>query len=291
MKKFHLISFASWEERFFLGTLRVCESINIDSTTIFYSKKFANETENNRHLLINKLAEKNIEYHLDEVELSSQSSCWKTIKAYFDIHKIGKNVLVDITTMPREIIWYIFLILKQKKATIEYLYHRPDQYGDWLTEDTDIPRFPLKLSGISDVSKETFLLIVTGFDHIRTEQICNYFEPDKICFAIQTGNQFNNKTLNFLAHKSLIKEQDAMTIDIDCYDTDCGESKLSKIVERYIHSHNLILASLGPKQSAVALFRLAMKFPEIALCYAPSKKINLQYSLGCGESIKGPVYP
>lgn len=237
------------------------------------------------------MAEKNIEYRLEGVDFSSQSSCWKTIKNYFDSQKIGKNVLVDITTMPREIIWYIFLLLKQKKATVQYLYHKPDKYGDWLTEDTDVPRFPLKLSGLSDISKETFLIIVTGYDYARAEQICNYFEPDLVCFAIQSGKQFNNTTLNLEAHKSLIKELDALTIDIDCYGGDCGESQLSKIIEEYIPSHNLILASLGPKQSAVALFRLAMQYPEIALCYAPSKKINMQYSFGCGESFRGPVIP
>jgi hypothetical protein len=291
MKKLHLISFAGWEERFFLGASRACDKMKFDTATIFYSQKYSKETEDNRVKLIDKLNARNIKYYLKEVDFSSQSSCWKSIKSYFDMQKIGKNVIVDITTMPREIIWYIFLLLRQNKANVEYIYHKPERYGDWLTEDTDMPRFPLKLSGLSDISKKTFLIIVTGYDYARAEQICNYFEPDKVCFAIQSGQQFNNTSLNSKAHESLIEEVGALTIDIDCYGDDCGEKQLSKIIEEYISTHNLILASLGPKQSAVALFRLAMKHPEIALCYAPSKKINMQYSLGCGDGYRGPVIP
>ena len=291
MKKFHLISFAAWEERFFLGASRACEDIKFERATIFYSRKYSKETDDNRTKLANKLSEKNIECQIEEVDFSSQPTCWKAVKNYFDSHKIGKNVLVDITTMPREIIWYIFLFLKQKKANVEFIYHKPVSYGSWLTEDTDIPRFPLKLSGLSDISKKTFLLIVTGYDPDRAEQICNYFEPDKVCFAIQSGKQFDNISLNLKAHKALIEEFDALTIDINCYGNDWGEEQLSKIIKEYVSTHNLILASLGPKPSAVALFRLAVKYPEVALCYAPSKKFNMHYSSGCGDSYRGAVIP
>lgn len=289
MKKFHLISFAGWEERFLLGASRACENIKFDTATIFYSQEYSKETQDNRNNLVKKLDEKSIHYSIEEVDFTSQSSCWKTFKKYFDSQKIGKNVIVDITTMPREIIWYIFLLLKQKKAKVEYIYHKPEGYGGWLTEDPGVPRFPLKLSGLSDISKKTFLVIVTGYDPARTEQICNYFEPDRICLAIQTGQQFNNTLLNSKAHELLIEDVDALTINIDCYGDDCGEEQISKIIEEQISTHNLILASLGPKQSAVALFRLAMKYPEIALCYAPSKKINMGYSFGCGNSYRGHV--
>lgn len=291
MKKFHLISFAGWEERFLLGASRACESIKFDTATIFYSQEYSKETQDNRDNLVKKLNEKSIHHSIEEVNFVSQSSCWKTLKSYFDTQPIGRNVIVDITTMPREIIWYIFLLLKQKKSVVEYIYHKPEGYGAWLTEEPDTPRFPLKLSGLSDISKKTFLIIVTGYDPARAEQICNYFEPEKICFAIQTGKQFDNALLNSKAHKSLAEDVDALTIDIDCYGKDCGEEQLSKMIEEHISTHNLILASLGPKQSAVALFRLSMMYPEIALCYAPSKKINMEYSFGCGDSYRGRVIP
>jgi len=49
------------------------------------------------------------------------------------------------------------------------------------------------------------------------------------------------------------------------------------------------MASLGPKLSAVALYRLHKKYPQTGLVYAPAKEFNPQYSYGITESIIGEL--
>ncbi len=42
----------------------------------------------------------------------------------------GRSVLVDISTMPRQVIWWICSALKSAQCELEYVYHRPETYPD-----------------------------------------------------------------------------------------------------------------------------------------------------------------
>ena len=51
----------------------------------------------------------------------------------------------------------------------------------------------------------------------------------------------------------------------------------------------MIMSSLGPKPSAVALYKVCRKIPQVALVYAPSKEFNKEYSYGIGRKIVGKL--
>ena len=49
------------------------------------------------------------------------------------------------------------------------------------------------------------------------------------------------------------------------------------------------MSSLGPKPSAIALYRLKKKYPQTSLAYTPSNEFNRDYSYGIGEKCTGQL--
>lgn len=291
MDKYQLITFAGWEDRFILGARQIFSEKHISSVTLFYSKEFSHATAKNRTLFRRECQKKSTPLLDVEINFSSQKDTWATIWEQIQTIDSSNAVLVDISTMPREIIWYTLLALRELSITTDYVYHKPQEYGEWQTEDTDTPRLPLKLSGISDLQKKTLLFIITGYDPLRTAQICNYFEPERIYLAAQAGTQFDNQSKNLDAHKSIAKDINATLVSIEYCSPDCGKQAIIDAISDDIHNYNIILASLGPKISAIALFKIFCQHSEIALCYAPTKAINIDYSSGYSGSIYGAALP
>jgi hypothetical protein len=72
---------------------------------------------------------------------------------------------------------------------------------------------------------------------------------------------------------------------VDCYGPDWGFARVEKIVSNFASDSNLILASLGPKTSAVSLYRLQRHFPKSGLIYSPCKDYNIACSEGIGDTL------
>ena len=91
-------------------------------------------------------------------------------------------------------------------------------------------------------------------------------------------------------HRSLLeKELECDFFEIDAFEVGHGYSTLRQKLEEPAKEFNVVMTSLGPKLSAVALYRLARAHPEVALAYAPSKYYNIDYSHGLGEGINGYI--
>lgn len=288
-----IVSVASWEKRFLEGFSRNLKSYNPDSALILYYEEYASITENNRKEVKNLCTEdQQIVYNEIEITFESPPVTWKTLDKEFSNEAWeNKNVLLDISTAPREAIWTTLHLLQGSKANIQYVYHRPKSYNqDWLSRDPGEPRLIYRQSGIMEPGKPTCLVIITGFDPERTEQLINYFEPQITCLAIQSGNQYENHRKNIDKHNAAIKAYANVELfDIDAFSIDHGYGDLSKCVSTMLKSHNIIMTSLGPKTSAIALYRLAQEHREIGLVYTPSREFNPDYSSGIGESLQGSL--
>jgi hypothetical protein len=96
--------------------------------------------------------------------------------------------------------------------------------------------------------------------------------------------------MNTAIHERLIREGNGIApFDVDAYGDDCGQAKIESVLGEYPTQTNVVMSTLGPKPSAVALYRIHKKWPQIALCYAPSREYNRTYSSGLGGSIQGRV--
>eukprot|EP01037_Dinobryon_pediforme_P007472 gene7472-7536_t len=137
---------------------------------------------------------------------------------------------------------------------------------DWLTREPDIPRF----------------------DSERVSQLISFFDPKKVLLGIQLGSQFGNHLRNNgKLHKI---EADYEIVEIDGYSSDMGYAALEGCVSKHIEEYNIVVTSLGPKLTALSLYKLFQKHNEIALAYIPCKDFNLEYSSGIGETINGTLY-
>ncbi len=78
---------------------------------------------------------------------------------------------------------------------------------------------------------------------------------------------------------------------LDAYSADHGIAAISSVIESHAPTHNVLMASMGPKLSAVALYQLHRRNDALGLVYLPSRDFNPDYSHGIGESIWGTLTP
>src|SRR6185295_6914632 len=203
-----LIATTSWEQRFLLGVEKNLVLHDIDFCLLFSNESNPHLTETN--LNIDTFKSKKIfeKYRLIDIDFGSTLNIWQKLSSELNQKEFeSKKVLIDITTTPREIIWYTIYFLKESKCEISYIYHKPQKYtSDWLTKDPRKPRFIIKHSGISEFGKPTGLFILTGFDHNRTEQLINFYEPKLILLGVQKKNILDTDNRNAFLHENLIKQ-------------------------------------------------------------------------------------
>ena len=272
----------SWEERYRLGTSFILDKYKIEEVLPFQIKEFEVRTFPQIDFLVsNKYIEsKNL---INSISMNEDIESWLFMEEKFKTLELeGKEILLDITTMPRFLIWNTLHFLLKYKARVSYIYFCPDSYADktWLSCDPLTPRLTLKHSGIFLPDNKTMLIIQTGFDIERISQLINMFEPAEVFLASQTGEQFDNISRN---HDKITKELSFPNItnfEINAFSNDHGYEDIERKILKYKDEFNIILCSLGPKPNALAMFKINLIYPEVGLVYTPAKEYNENYSLG-----------
>lgn len=273
-----LISCASWEERGERSIQFHQENSQFDEILLFGVKEFSDLYRKNSFNALD-LINGDIQY----VSAFDDITTWKSIQNLVDENHISqKSILVDVSTMPRYLIWYLFHFLVAKGNQITYTYFSPERYEecDWLTEEPMSPRLILKHSGIYLPNRNTILVVQSGFDTERVSQLIDAYEPEKVILGVQTGEQLNNITKNLKRHKETLNYQEIEYFPIDAFSEDHGFSAVQDKVLQYVDSKNVIMASFGPKLVAIEMFKINLQIPEVGLVDVPVRNYNQKYSLG-----------
>ena len=286
-----VVTVASWEPRFVRGVERTLQERSAERVLVYFIKEYGERTAEARQVL-RKISKEHSGLELEEkgIAFGEPDSTWRLLEEDLGPSAgAGGVVLVDLTTMPREIIWSVLFWLEARAADAHYVYHRPGTYAkDWLARDPNDPRLVYKLAGTLEVDRPTALVAVTGFDENRCRQAVEYYEPARVLLAAQGGQQYENRVRNvgrrFAAGGTPIDH-----VEVDTYSADHGYAALRGPVKKLARDHNVLLCSFGPKPSAVALFRLQREFPQCALAYIGCKEYNPNYSTGLGESVSGRI--
>lgn len=286
-----LIICPSWEERSLLGFYKSCENYGFNHV-IAVIKKSAIHPDTTGECIekISEYCKKN-RIVIDELPWNNSPIIdWNTIKKNVNDIPSETSVYIDITTMPRDIIWTLFFFVRQKFELFEILYYHPLSYNsDWLSREPVNPRLLLKHSGIMQLGKPTCTVIVTSFDLTRIEQLVTKFEPQKIVLCNTIGNQFDNQERNNpkkqIATCKSVGVADVSYEEIDAFNGDFGLKKINTILDS-LSNYNVILASFGPKTTAISTYLAHISHPEIALCYVPCRQYNIEYSNGLGEGLR-----
>ena len=285
-----IITVASWEPRFILGMERTLKQYSSPRLLVYFVSEYEKRTQEARTRLSRFAGQRQIQ--LEEQEISfryPEKTCCLLEKQLGPSSGAGRRILMDLTTMPREVIWSALFWLEASSAEVRYVYNHPLAYGtSWLTRNPDDPRLVFKLSGELKLGCPTALVAVTGFDADRCLQAIDFYEPVRVLLARQGGTQYDNNNRNTGAtFTSGSIPQDH--IEIDAFSRDHGYTTLRNSVAKLARDHNVILCSFGPKPSGIALFRLQREYPQTALAYIGCKEYNHDYSTGLGGAIEGTL--
>ncbi len=286
-----LVTVASWEPRFILGIERTLEQWLPSLVVVYYVQEYEEATGKARSRLRKLLEGRQIAFGEHPIGFGSPRVTWRLLERHLgpESESRQRHVLIDLTTMPREVIWSALFWLEAANAAVSYVYHLPETYGDsWLTRNPDEPRFMFKLAGELKLGASTCLVAVTGFDLDRCLQAVEFYEPSRILIARQKGNQFDNESRNSGYTFGSLGTPYELT-DIDAYGSDHGFSDLHPSVSQLVKRYNVVLCSFGPKLSAIALYRLQRTHPRSALSYIGSKEYSPEYSSGLSRSIDGTL--
>lgn len=281
MKIDTLISVLGWEERFLLGMEQIIQdnevkNIFLISFTDYCSMEGLNE---NKDALIGLAKQNGITVQNIELNYSDSISNWKSLDNAFGTTDLGKEIMLNITTFPRETIWTFLFFLKKVVTQVRYIYFKPKAYDKvWLTKNHKNPRLLFKHSGVFDLNKPLALFIISGYDYNRLDMITEFYEPEKVVVFCQKGKQFDNLKRNngLNRNESLLLEK----VSFDSYDIDESIEVFQKVINEY-SDYNIIISSLGPKTSALSVYKnFLLSDNKIGLAYVPAKDFSPTYSIG-----------
>jgi len=289
-----LIIYPSWEDRSHLGFQSYISKYNqIDEIYLLEMKNTKHAEKTN--LCIDKIVRsaEELSKKVKRTPLSNEDKeLFNIIKSLIDGLDTTDNIFLDITTMSRNILWTLLFFIKQNHNKIKIIYSKPHTYnGDWISREPSTPNLLIKHSGILDLDLKTCLVIVTGFDTDRTKQLVKFYEPHKIVLLVQSGCDFkNDRRNNGNEHKAVCEEighnpSNIEVLIVDSYSDDFGFNTIETSIKTNKLDHNVILASLGPKLSAISIYQIHSNNPEIGLSYVPCKEYNPDYCSGIGETI------
>jgi 2-polyprenyl-3-methyl-5-hydroxy-6-metoxy-1,4-benzoquinol methylase/GNAT superfamily N-acetyltransferase len=285
-----LVTYAGFEERFYFGLIRTLEKQA--PQTVFLLYKNTSDPAVLRNIELTRIESEQRGFVLTEIPLPDPYQIHLTLQDHFkDVDPVKYSCLVDITTTPRDLIFIVFSIIEDTFGVFHYIYNDPGYYDeDWLTRDYMAPEPVLGFSGIPILGGDTTLLILTGFDAERTEQVIAAIEPKLSILGLQSGQKFDNLERNVQAHTKLFKSRkDVVLFTLDSYSEDRGFHELEIAIKDFVGKSNIIVSSLGPKLSAVALYKLQKINPEMAVTYIPSRRVNQKYSSGIGKQYHGII--
>ena len=287
-----VLTTVSWEDRFLMGLENLIVEESPESVMLFRYDVRTDWTRERMEDAVGLCRRHGCRVREVSLSYSDSGATWRALRDEVRSISASKHqVVVDISTMARETMWNVMLLLSENGVGGRYMYSRPESYGDWISRDPGRPRLALKLGGEMMFGKRTMLLIVTGFDCERTSQLVRTFDPVVVRLAMQKGSEFGNATRNRKAHEDYFgvegKWRDVGMVDVDAYEGDHGFERIRTIVEDYSGRYNVLMASLGPKPSAVALYRVQRSLPAAALVYSPANEYSQGYSTGVGRVIVG----
>jgi hypothetical protein len=268
------ITFASWEERFLLSFKKDIEDNEFERIIMF---NFSNGHHLNiQNEIINEVKKIDKKIEIINLLFNDDIANWKLLK-HEVFNKPFNNVLLNISTMPRNIIYYLLHFLKEFNLNYNSIYYKSLTHSSTLTKNPLNPSLILQHSGIFDLEKPTLLIVCVGYDEKRVFQLYNYFEPKDTILLTEEKHQ-TEVNLNPKFDFCLISEKKEYLIN--SFDKKSIYNKLKQIYEAKNSEYNILICSLGPKISTIDFFEFQVNHPNCGLVYIASKDYSLDYSNG-----------
>jgi hypothetical protein len=281
MSRTAVVAAASWEPRFVVSLEATLDREGVGELHVLFSERYTEWTVAAREDVRLFANRRGVTYKEMLLDFERPRELWRGVSDLAEQLKANSinHLIVDGTTMPRELTWYLLHMRAEIGLPGDYVYVPAGTYGDWLSKESLPPRLVIKRSGVLFPDKSTCILAISGFDIGRLNQLVSYFEPHKLLIARQTGERYENAIRNIPQLSEYARHADIF--DFDSFDVSPSSYQmLSDKIEPFLPDYNVLVASLGPKLSSVTAFELTEAFPDVALVYIPSQTYNRDYSKG-----------
>lgn len=288
-KSYGLICFSSFEER--------CLSVPIAISSYTISKAFILcncgngvpvQNMSNAKLIKDKIKSAEI-MEIDIENPVFVSDCMMKIISTL-IEKKIKNLLIDISTFTHETLLILLRLLYENNMfdVIYCLYNGAVAYsvGDkkeevWLSKGCKDVRNVIGFPGIQKPSQNTHVIILSGFEIERATRLLELLEPDILSLGdgMEPTDSNHEDLMNyfkekFLKWKKSFQNNEPDSFKFSCCDVEKTVNLLTSFVERN-PKENYIIVPLNTKLSTLAVGIVALRKPDIQVCYAIPEMYNV----------------
>ena len=276
-----LITCASFEDRCLCASLAL-PAQQIRSTIIFFIEEFSSSSSGNKSKLLshfNKAQEISLPHN------DPRRTADEIVDVITQSLSDHENILVDISTFTRESLLILIKALEEKKQPhqkFQLVYTGATEY-----DSTNLSYNPIELRSVMGYIGEMkpaiplHLVIMLGFEYERAQQVIDSYEPDYISIGYGSKAEsisLDSHKLNIEFKKKLVSIYTGNVINkfehslVDPFDV---EDKLAKIIDQKT-DYNTVIVPLNNKISTVGAALLAIKRPEIQICYTQMGKYNFE---------------
>ena len=276
-----VITCASFEDRCLSASLVLPER-QIASAIIFFIEEFSSFSSANRSKLLSHFKDKGQEVSL--FHNNPRRTADKIIDTLDSSFSDCQNILVDISTFTRESLLILIKALEQNKQP-----HQKFQLVYTCAENTstNLSYNPIELRSVMGYMGEMkpamplHLVIMLGFEYERAQQVIDEYEPDYISIGCGSSTESISNDLyelNVEFKERLISIYTDNVIDqfvhslVDPFNT---EAELARIIDQKTGC-NTAIVPLNNKISTVGAALLAIKRPEIQICYTQMGEYNIE---------------
>jgi hypothetical protein len=206
------------------------------------------------------------------------------------------NIVIDVTTFTREVLLILLKLLSSPdfitSFDVQLAYTPAESYAEnasdlWLTKGIREIRSVLGYAGMHSPSKELLLILLSGFEEERANEIITSFEPNKLILGKASDKDSINSNLSDIAnakYQSLADNNRSILLDqfeFSCTDIKETQTQLNLMIEKYEQQFNVIISPLNNKISTLGAAICGLKNENIQICYASANQYNINdYSNG-----------
>jgi len=294
-EKFIFICYASFEERS-CSIPSIIESRRITKSIILKSAEV-----DNKHSA-DKIREKIDRAETHDLDLDNPVKIAETLTQI--IEKLEKenscNLVIDVTTFTHEILLMLIKLIHSNKhifPKVYCLYNGADGYsvGDstehmWLSKGCREVRNIIGYPGVIRPDCKTRLILLTGFETERATRLIELLEPDMISLGkgVEPINDNHIVPMKYFIDK--LNEwinnckNNCETFDFSCKDVEQAITSIENVINKH-KNENLIIIPLNTKLSTIATALIAIKNPNIQVCYSIPEMYNTQNYSTPGDGI------
>ncbi len=223
------------------------------------------------------------------------------LKSIFSKKNRNKKILVDITTLTREMIFILIYFFKNvlpvNKFSVTFVYNPAEKYAvdkenyseKWLSRGVRDIRSVLGYSGLFLPNKKLALILLVGFEHERAKKIIDNFEPSKVFIGHASIEGAITKELQVINKKVFDELKNMLSVEMTQFEFSCKtpdetKGKINDIIGSIKNEYNIVIASLNNKISTIGVAFSAIENPEVQICYPTVNQYNIEnYSISKDE--------